>query len=104
MASIAVLDLKTGDLLHMSHDTECARTSTFTQTILANEAKMLVGFAATQFSLTWTGEEAVREQPISVGSLIPDEYRKSIKEMFEKMRTESNSVRDPLSTPPPALK
>jgi hypothetical protein len=104
MASIAVLDLKTGDLLHMSHDTECARTSTFTQTILANETKMLVGFAATQFSLTWTGEEAVREQPISVGSLIPDEYRKSIKDMFEKMRTESNSVRDPLSAPPPALK
>jgi hypothetical protein len=104
MASIAVLDLKTGDLLHMSHDTECARTSTFTQTIFANETKMLVGFAAAQFSLTWTEEEAVREQPISVGNLIPDEYRKSIKEMFEKMRTDSNSQRDPLLTPPPALK
>jgi hypothetical protein len=65
---------------------------------------MLVGFAATQFMLRWTEEEAVREQPISVGNLIPDEYRKSIKEMFEKMRTDSNSPRDPLLTPPPALK
>jgi hypothetical protein len=104
MASIAVLDLKTGDLLHMSHDSECARTSTFTQSIFANEARMMVGFAATQFSLTWTDEEAVREQPISVGSLIPDEYRKSIKEMFEKMRTEFNPTKDPLSPPPPPLK
>jgi len=104
MASIAVLDLKTGELLHMSHDTECARTSTFTQTIFSNETRMLVGFAATQFSLTWTGEEAIREQPISVGSLNPDDYRKTIKEMFDKMRTESNSIKDPLSTPPPAIK
>jgi outer membrane protein assembly factor BamB len=104
MASIAVLDLKTGDLLHTSHDTECARTSTFTQTVFPNDTRMLIGFAATQFSLTWTGEEAIREQPIAVGSLNPDEYRKSIKEMFEKMRTESNSIKDPLPTPPPAIK
>lgn len=104
MASIAVLDLKTGDLLHMSHDSECARTSTFTQTIFTGETRMLIGFAASQFSLTWTGEEFVREQPISVGSLNADEYRKSIKDMFEKMRTEANAARDPLSTPPPATK
>ncbi|MCU0712292.1 MAG: PQQ-like beta-propeller repeat protein [Pirellula sp.] len=104
MASIAVLDLKSGDLLHMSHDNECARTSTFTQTIFSNETRMLVGFAASQFSLRWTGEEAVREQPISVGNLNAEEYRKSIKEMFEKMRTEADSARDPLSVPPPAAK
>lgn len=90
MASIAVLDLQTGELLHMSHDNECARTSTFTQTIFANESRMLIGFAATQFSLRWTDEEVVRDQPIAVGTIDPEEYRNSIKEKFDKMRTDAN--------------
>lgn len=93
LASIALIDVKTGRLLYMKNDLQAMRGEAFRQQLDATTHAMIVKYLGNTLNIRWTGNQeglAPLNQVDEVGDLDPEEFRKQVEEMLKS----SSSARD----------